>query len=66
MNKISQFFYNRSREQLLKEMDEYGLQILDEHKFHVHALKTGKKNMIYTIIFILLIGLIILKWVRQL
>lgn len=63
MNRLRKFFYEKDKAKMLQELQEYGLQIIDEDKFHRHVMQTSKKNMMYTVLFILLIIAIIWKWV---
>ena len=64
MNKITKWFYERERKKMTQEVDEYGLQIIDEDRFHRHVLKVTKTNIIYSIIFFSLVILVIIKWIR--
>jgi len=63
MNKFTKWHYDRNKVRLLQEVQDYGLRIIDEDRFHKHVLDVAKKNVINTILFSVIIIAIIIKWV---
>lgn len=63
MNAMNKWFYTRKRARIEQELEESGLYIKDEDKFHLHMKKISKTDMIYTVIFIILIFAVIYKWI---
>ena len=66
MLKIRQWFYDKAKKNTLKEMEQYGIRIIDEDKFHKRLLVMSKSDMIYSIIFLIVIIGLIIKWVMRL
>ena len=50
MNKLQTWYYDKTKVNMLRDIEKYGLKILDEDKFHNHILKSSKKNMINILI----------------
>jgi hypothetical protein len=62
MNKFYQWFYDKTKKKMEKEVELYGLHIMDENKFNAHVLKASKSDMIFSILMVILIILIIIKY----
>lgn len=61
MNKLRKYFYDKAKKNLENEIDEHGLQIIDEARFHKRVLAASKRDMIYTGILIVLVVWLIMK-----
>lgn len=66
MNKLRQWFYDKKKNRVLKEMEEYGIKVIDEEKFHRRIIAISKSDMIYSAIFFALIIYVIINWLVKL
>lgn len=62
MNKIMRWFYARNDKRCRMEMEDKGLNVFDDEKYQKYLYKLTRKDILYNIAFIILIGLFILKW----
>lgn len=63
MNKYRKWFYDKAKNNMDKEIEEYGLRMIDDEKYHKKILKASKKDIIYTTIMILFLIILIIRWV---
>lgn len=62
MNKIQRWFYDKAKIKMNAETIECGLSIIDEEKFDKKIRDVARKDVIYSVIFFLLILSLIIKW----
>ena len=62
MNKLYKWFVGRAERNLTQELDANGLEIKDANKFYEYKKKLAKKDMIYTLIMVILLIFIIYRW----
>lgn len=59
---IKKWMYEREEKRINMELDMNGLEIRDPDKFEKYIKRLSRKNLIYNIIFAILIMVLILKW----
>ena len=62
MSKLFDWFFQKTLNKKKGELDEIGVTVHDPEKFNRHVKKMAKRDIVYTIVFILFILFVILKW----
>ena len=63
MNKIKKWFYDKAKRKMEVEVEESGLSIIDDDKFHKKMMNSSKRDIIYSSVLVGLIIILIIKWV---
>ena len=63
MNKIKKWFYDKAKRKMEVEVEESGLSIIDDDKFHKKVMNASRRDIIYSSVLVGLIIILIIKWV---
>lgn len=62
MNKVREWFYKKAQTSINREIEEYGLKVIDKKRLDQHIIKSSRRDMVYISILVVLVIMLIIKY----